>query len=51
MKSATTSPPATPLRRQGNAEEVAATVAWPASDAAAFVTGGNIDINGGTYFS
>ena len=42
---------ATPLRRQGNAEEVAATVAWLASDAAAFVNGANIDINGGTFFS
>lgn len=42
---------ATPLRRQGNAEEIAATVAWLASDAAAFVTGANIDANGGTYFS
>lgn len=42
---------ATPLRRQGNSEEVAAAVAWLAGDAAAFVTGANIDINGGTFFS
>lgn len=42
---------ATPLRRQGNSEEVATTVAWLASDAAAFVTGANVDINGGTFFS
>lgn len=42
---------ATPLRRQGNAEEVATTVAWLASDEAAFVTGANIDINGGMFFS
>lgn len=42
---------ATPLRRQGNSEEVATTVAWLVSDAAAFVTGASIDINGGTYFS
>lgn len=42
---------ATPLRRQGNSEEVATTVAWLASDAAAFVNGVNIDINGGTFFS
>lgn len=42
---------ATPLRRQGNSEEVAAAVAWLASDAAAFITGANIDINGGTFFS
>ena len=42
---------ATPLRRQGEAEEVGATVAWLASEAAAFVTGANIDINGGMLFS
>lgn len=42
---------ATPLRRQGNSDEVAETVAWLVSDAAAFVTGANIDINGGAYFS
>ncbi|MBX9896363.1 MAG: 3-oxoacyl-ACP reductase FabG [Qipengyuania sp.] len=41
----------TPLRRQGISEEVATTVAWLASDAAAFVNGANIDINGGTFFS
>lgn len=42
---------ATPLRRQGRPEEVAETVAYLASDAASFVTGANLDINGGTYFS
>lgn len=42
---------ATPLRREGNSEEVAAATAWLASDDAAFVTGANIDINGGTFFS
>lgn len=42
---------ATPLRRQGNAAEVATTVAWLASDAAAFVNGANVDINGGSFFS
>lgn len=42
---------ATPLRRQGRPEEVAETVAYLASDAAAFVTGANLDINGGMYFS
>jgi len=42
---------ATPLRREGNSEEVAAATAWLASDEAAFVTGANIDINGGTFFS
>lgn len=41
----------TPLRRQGRPEEVAETVAYLASDAAAFVTGVNLDINGGLFFS
>lgn len=41
----------TPLRRQGRPEEVAETVAWLASDAAAFITGVNLDINGGLFFS
>lgn len=42
---------ATPLRRQGDAAEVARTVAYLASDDAAFVTGVNLDVNGGTFFS
>lgn len=42
---------ATPLRRQGNAEEVARTVLNLVSDDTSFVTGANIDINGGTFFS
>ena len=42
---------ATPLRREGRAEEVAALVAFLASEDAAFVTGANVDINGGTFFS
>ena len=41
----------TPLRRQGRASEVAETVLYLASDDAAFVTGANLDINGGMYFS
>nr|WP_314433764.1 glucose 1-dehydrogenase [uncultured Brevundimonas sp.] len=41
----------TPLRRQGRPEEVAETVAYLASDAASFVTGVNLDINGGLFFS
>lgn len=42
---------ATPLRREGRAEEVAGLVAYLASDEASFINGVNIDINGGTLFS
>ena len=42
---------ATPLRRQGEAAEVADLVAYLASDESSFITGANMDINGGTYFS
>jgi len=41
----------TPLRRQGTSEEVARTVANLVSDDSSFITGANIDINGGTLFS
>ncbi|MEL7303898.1 MAG: SDR family NAD(P)-dependent oxidoreductase [Pseudomonadota bacterium] len=41
----------TPLRREGTSEDVANLVAYLASDEAAFITGANIDINGGTVFS
>jgi 3-oxoacyl-[acyl-carrier protein] reductase len=41
----------TPLRRQGQASEVADLVAYLASDESSFLTGTNIDINGGTFFS
>ncbi|GGZ23557.1 oxidoreductase [Echinicola pacifica] len=41
----------TPLRREGKAEEVADLVAYLASDEASFLTGNNIDINGGLAFS
>jgi len=41
----------TPLRREGKAHEVADLVAYLASDESSFITGANIDINGGTYFS
>jgi 3-oxoacyl-[acyl-carrier protein] reductase len=41
----------TPLRREGTPDEVAAAVAFLASDDAAFLTGTNIDINGGLAFS
>jgi len=42
---------ATPLRREGEASEVADLTAYLLSDEATFVTGANIDINGGLYFS
>lgn len=42
---------ATPLRREGRAAEVAETVAFLASDAASFINGVNLDINGGLLFS
>jgi len=41
----------TPLRREGNASEVADLVAYLCSDEASFITGNNIDINGGLAFS
>jgi 3-oxoacyl-[acyl-carrier protein] reductase len=41
----------TPLRREGLSGEVADLVAYLASEEAAFITGANIDINGGTFFS
>ncbi len=40
-----------PLRREGNATEVADLVAYLASDESSYITGTNIDINGGTLFS
>ena len=41
----------TPLRREGKPTEVADLVAYLASDESSFVTGTNIDINGGLFFS
>lgn len=41
----------TPLKREGAPEDVANLVAYLASDQAAFITGANVDINGGTLFS
>jgi len=41
----------TPLKREGSSEDVANLVAYLASDDAAFITGTNIDINGGVLFS
>lgn len=42
---------AAPLRRQGKAKEIADAVAYLASDESSFITGANIDINGGVLFS
>ncbi|MFC2110602.1 SDR family NAD(P)-dependent oxidoreductase [Bacteroidota bacterium] len=42
---------ATPLRREGRASEVADLVAYLASNEASFLTGNNVDINGGLAFS
>jgi len=36
-----------PLRRHAEVEDVAAAVAWLASDDAAFITGITLDLNGG----
>jgi 3-oxoacyl-[acyl-carrier protein] reductase len=41
----------TPIRKQGEAMEVADLVVYLASAESSFITGANIDINGGTYFS
>ncbi|MFK7963292.1 MAG: SDR family NAD(P)-dependent oxidoreductase [Burkholderiaceae bacterium] len=41
----------TPLKREGTSEDVAHLVAYLASEKAAFITGANIDINGGLVFS
>lgn len=41
----------TPLRREGSAPEVADLVVYLASDESSFLTGNNIDINGGLAFS
>lgn len=41
----------TPLKREGTSEDVANLVAYLASGEAAFITGANIDINGGMLFS
>jgi len=40
----------TPLRREGEAHEVAELVVFLASDNASFITGASVEINGGTYF-
>jgi len=40
----------TPLRREGKASEVGDLVAYLASDAASFINGESVEINGGSYF-
>ncbi|MBS0591100.1 MAG: SDR family oxidoreductase [Proteobacteria bacterium] len=42
---------ATPLRREGRAEEAADAALYLASDAASFINGANLDVNGGVFFS
>jgi 3-oxoacyl-[acyl-carrier protein] reductase len=42
---------ATPLRREGDAAEVGDLVTYLASDAASFINGESVEINGGTYFA
>lgn len=42
---------ATSLRREGGADEVADLVAYLASDESSFLTGNNVDVNGGLAFS
>lgn len=41
----------TPLKREGKSEDVAKLAVFLASDEAAFITGTNVDINGGMLFS
>jgi 3-oxoacyl-[acyl-carrier protein] reductase len=42
---------ATPLRREGEANEVADLVLYLVSDASSFINGESIEINGGSYFA
>ncbi|WP_417259998.1 SDR family NAD(P)-dependent oxidoreductase [Celeribacter sp.] len=42
---------ATPLKRQGTPMDIANLVTYLASDQSAFITGANVDINGGMLFS
>ncbi len=42
---------ASPVKRQGTSQDVANLVAFLATDDSAFVTGANVDINGGMLFS
>jgi 3-oxoacyl-[acyl-carrier protein] reductase len=40
-----------PLRRQGEADDIAGLVCYLAGEDSAYITGTNIDINGGAFFS
>jgi NAD(P)-dependent dehydrogenase (short-subunit alcohol dehydrogenase family) len=40
-----------PPPRPGTADEVASAVLWLASDAASFVTGAHLDVNGGLFMA
>ena len=40
-----------PMRRLGQAAEIASIVSWLASDEAAFATGADFSLNGGLYMS
>ena len=40
----------TPLGRMGQAEEIAGAVLWLCSDAASFITGQGLSVNGGLTF-
>jgi 3-oxoacyl-[acyl-carrier protein] reductase len=42
---------ASPVKRQGTPQDIANLVAFLASDDSAFITGANVDINGGMLFS
>jgi len=42
---------ATPLKREGQASEVADLVLYLASDASSFINGESVEINGGSYFA
>ena len=42
---------ASPVKRQGMPEDIANLVVFLASDEAGFITGANVDINGGMPFS
>lgn len=41
---------ATPLKREGQADEIGDLALYLVSDSASFITGASIEINGGTYF-